>query len=90
MKEHGGENIRIHDGLNVVRKVTSIYIGNTGMEGLHHLAYELVDNSVDEALEGNLKEINTTIHRDNSAVVEDNGRSIPVDVRNLGICFLSV
>jgi len=90
MKEYGAENIKILDGLNAVRKVPSMYIGNTGVEGLHHLVYELVDNSVDEALEGFCDRIAVTIHRDNSVAVEDNGRGIPVDLHSDNMSALEI
>lgn len=82
--EYGAESIKILDGLEAVRKVPSMYIGNTGIEGLHHLVYELVDNSIDEALEGFCNKITITIHRDNSITCEDNGRGIPVETHDEG------
>jgi DNA gyrase subunit B len=90
MKEYDAGNIKILDGLNAVRKVPSMYIGNTGVEGLHHLVYELVDNSVDEALEGYCDKIAVTIHRDNSVAVEDNGRGIPVDLHSDNLSALEI
>jgi DNA gyrase subunit B len=90
MQEYGAGNIRILDGLDAVRKVPSMYIGNTGVEGLHHLVYELVDNSVDEALEGHCDRISVTIHRDNSVAVEDNGRGIPVDLHSDNLSALEI
>ena len=77
--EYGADNIKILGGLDAVRKVPSMYIGNTGIEGLHHLVYELVDNSLDEAMEGYCDQITVTLYKDGSASVEDNGRGIPVD-----------
>ena len=78
--EYSAKNLEVLEGLDAVRMRPGMYIGSTGIKGLHHILWEIVDNAIDEAANGFANKVQVILHKDGSATVEDNGRGIPTDI----------